>query len=253
MRNLPITSMEPPSDGLADEADPLLSEVLRLQEGGEWESACTLLARALERTPNDERLYLRFRQAVEDLYDQLHHQQGSFSFNDLPAGPEVVGTIDLDLIFLHENALGALASRLRTEPLPQAVLERLAAQSPKELKRAELALAIMTARAASTGYMASAPPSLPLDHYFDVLRRGSGTFASSERRILHTDYAGSHLVLFHKEEPMRRAAFGQLSAVFAVEPRAISLYLGNEHMTLRLGSEKERGRLLTQLQVHPLA
>ena len=78
----------------------------------------------------------------------------------------MVGTIDLDLIFLHENALGALASRLRTEPLPQAVLERLAAQSPKDLKRAELALAIMTARAASTGYMASAPPSLPLDHSF---------------------------------------------------------------------------------------
>ena len=67
-----------------------------MQEGGEWESACTLLARALERTPNDERLYLRFRQAVEDLYDQLHHQQGSFSFNDLPAGPEVVGTIEAE-------------------------------------------------------------------------------------------------------------------------------------------------------------
>lgn len=169
--------------------------------------ACETYAKALEENW-DERLYLNFRRKVDELSSHLKHAaQGGREDEKLWAatsgaaadatGEMLPGTVDLDLQFLGPRGLRVLVERSRSVDLGKGAEGRAVLQE-----------AIMRGRTANTGYIASAPPSQPLEHYFAVERRKK--LGRAERRILCVDYARQELILLHKEEETKAFPFDAL-------------------------------------------
>ena len=155
----------------------LLTIISQHEADGRYHEACTALAEALETTWS-ERLYVRFRRCVEKYGAALAQRQGGLSIKELDDGvASAPGTMDLDLRFLRGNALRALAhhqSTRKSEVTP-------GSSATTESERAELIWSVMRSRCQSTGYMPSAPPSQPIEHFYDLVKRSPSVIGGSQR------------------------------------------------------------------------
>ena len=88
--------------------------------------------------------------------------------------------------------------------------------------------------------MASAPPTQPLEHFFDLTRRPSTKFGHSVRRMLRVDYAKQELGFIFKEEALKSYPFDALTACAAGDDGvSLRLTLGGEAMELRASNRAE--------------
>ena len=218
---------------------------------------CKTLATQLESNPVDHRVELEFRHAA-DAYaaflQQRSSQDGGLAAEalllDASADPTDVAqcTVDLDLRFLGKAALGVQADRLHANVDPATAAAG---------ERAALMQAIMLARTANTGYMASAPPTQALEHFFDLTKRSGGIVTGRlTRRMLWIDYAQRELTLIFKEEESKAFAFASLAAVEPIEG-GVRLSLSqasarghgsSETLTFYSPSEAECERLRARLE-----
>ena len=216
-------------------------------------SQCRSLAEQLEAQPTDHRLELAYRKAV-DAYVQVQQRgaaEGGLAAEDLYDASEADAahcTVDVDLRFLGKAALAVQASRLH------ATVEQSAAASGGE--RAALMQAIMRARTANTGYMASAPPTQALEHFFDLTKRSALQSRASisgrpVRRMVWVDHAQQELALIYKEEETKTYAFSQLTSVEPIESGArLSIGSGRsaEVIVLSSSSAEDASRLRALLE-----
>ena len=198
--------------------------------------ACRAYASALDLQPGDERLYLGFRHAVDSYAASLRQTGGVPDLPPQEEGLAELGTVDLDLRFLSVPALRSVAKRAQSH----ATAEEAAASAAEPEARVALTRAIMESRTATTGYMASAPPTQPLEHFFDLTRRPSTKFGHSVRRMLRVDYAKQELGFIFKEEALKSYAFDALTACVAGDDGvSLRLTLGGEAMELRASNRAE--------------
>lgn len=169
-------------------------------------STCQALGQQLAQSPGDKLLYITFRRAVDQYASAWKEQTDGLSAASLPGAKELssaLGTVDVDLRFLGDAALHEVAREHGAEPEPPAV---------HESERQAMVRVIMRSRTANTGYMSSAPPMQPLEHFFDLKKRGGGRYGRSIRRMLRFDFEKRQLVTMHKEEEHKAYAFSTLSS-----------------------------------------
>ena len=204
---------------------------------------CAELARQLEAAPTDHRLMLEFRMAVDSYAGELKASAagGGISAAALYGVADADAarcTVDLDLRFLGREALAVQAKQLH------ASVESSSASGMGE--RAALMQAIMRSRAANTGYMASAPPTQTLEHFFDLTKRSGGLYGRLARRMLWIDNAQQEFTLIHKEEETKAYSFTSLSRIDPIENGArltLAGSRGTEVLTLHSTSEIGRAHV----------
>ena len=112
----------------------------------------------------------------------------------------------------------------------------------------------MRCRAANTGYMASAPPPQPLEHFFDLTRRtgglSGGLSGKLARRMLLIDHTSREFALIYKEGETKAYKFESLHAVEAVEGGVRLSFgaKGGEAIVLTTHSAAELAGLLEKLR-----
>ena len=152
---------------------------------------CATLAHILENSPDDVRLELQFRKAVDgyaELLQQRITERGGLEADSLPLANEAAAaqcTVDLDLRFMGEETLAKQAERLHATVGDGPLV------GPPMLMQA-----IMKCRAAGTGYMASAPPTSDLENFFDLtMRKGGLRGGKLTKRMLWIDHKERAVVL----------------------------------------------------------
>lgn len=203
----------------------------------ELSSACQALGQKVAESPGDAQLYVKFRMAVREFTAAWRELTNGLSASSLPGAAELdatVGTVDVDLRFLGDAALRKAARDCNAEPEPPSL---------QESERQATIRVIMRARAVATGYMSSAPPMQPLEHFFDLRKRSGGRYGRSTRRMLRFDFKKRQLITMHKEEEHKAYAFSALKT-FDAAGRVVQFTSGGETIEFTAASPAEADNFL---------